>query len=358
MFVSEILREAEYKVQVSGTGQSKSFNVVNVQTGAEVSRHRNRATANMAKDRLMPKPLSPADRLKKIANTDGMKTDRRVGKDAAKDYLDKKGLDTTTDDSKKGKIPDADKPKGLKKVVAKTKSGIAIILKTMAKNFPASVFFLFIGADQFLKDLQTFAKVYEGGNCKRNTPMMQKAQLEFSDRLTSNIVASCVALAAQGLVIKTIRSILAKLGIMAKVSVVGATNPATAWVTAVIWIKYLILWVGAEAAIYGMVKLLEAKWFHAALSDWFMRNFFTKNQLVQWSVGLGYITADSPCYARSPGFVRKEQDEINEENVFETVTKADVKAGIKDIIVNDPKMLAFMKKAKRNKAKGIKAKVT
>ena len=68
MFVSEILREAEYKVQVSGTGQSKSFNVVNVQTGAEVSRHRNRATANMAKDRLMPKPLSPADRLKKIAN--------------------------------------------------------------------------------------------------------------------------------------------------------------------------------------------------------------------------------------------------------------------------------------------------
>jgi len=352
MFVSEILREAEYKVQVSGTGRSKSFNVVNVQTGAEVSRHRNMSMANAAKDRLMPKPLSPADRLKKIANTDGMKTDRRIGKDAAKDYLDKKGVDTTTDD--KGKIPDADKPKGLKKVVAKTKAGIAIILKTMAKNIPASLFFLFIGVDQFLKDLQTFAKVYEGGNCKRNTPIMQKAQLEFSDRLTSNIVASCVALAAQGLVIKSIRKVLAMLGIAAKASVAGA--PVAPWATAVAWITYLLTWIGAEAAIYGMVKLLEAKWFHAALSDWFMRNFFTKNQLVQWSVGLGYITADSPCYARSPGFVRKEQDAISEESVFETVTKADVKAGVKDIIVNDPKMLAFMKKAKRNKAKGIKAK--
>lgn len=352
MFASEILREAEYKVSVSGTGQSKSFNVINVDTGETVGRHRNRGMAQKQIKSLLPKTLSPADKLKNIANKQNLKVDRAKGTSIAQDYLDKKGV-KTPDDSK-GKIPDADKPKGLKKVVAKTKSGIAIILKTMAKNIPASLFFLFIGVDQFLKDLQTFAKVYEGGNCKRNTPIMQKAQLEFSDRLTSNIVASCVALAAQGLVIKQIRKVLAMLGIAAKASVAGA--PVAPWATAVAWITYLITWIGAEAAIYGMVKLLEAKWFHAALSDWFMRNFFTKNQLVQWSVGLGYITADSSCYVRSPGFVRKEQDEISEESVFETVTKSDVKAGVKDIIVNDPKMLAFMKKAKRNKAKGIKAK--
>ena len=44
--------------------------------------------------------------------------------------------------------------------------------------------------------------------------------------------------------------------------------------------------------------------------------------------------------------------------VFETVSKAEIKSGIKDIIVNDPKMMTLMKKAKRNKEKGIKAKAS
>ena len=192
MFVSEIVKEAEYEVQVSGTGRSKSFDVVNVDTGNTVSRHRNMAMANAAKRKLMPKPLSPVDKLKKKANTDTT-TDRRVGKDAAKDYLDKKGLDPDTGD------PKADKLKTPKTgFMARTREKLAAVGKKIGGRGAGFILFMFVAADQFFKDLQVFAKVYEKEGCVKGTPNVNTAHVRFADRLTSNIASACLAIAATG----------------------------------------------------------------------------------------------------------------------------------------------------------------
>jgi len=340
MFVSEIVKEAEYEVQVSGTGRSKSFNVVNVQTGAEVSRHRNMAMANAAKRKLMPKPLSPADKLKNIANQQGQNVDRRVGKDAAKDYLDKKGLDPDTGD------PKADKLKEPKTgFMARTREKLRSVGKAIGGNGAGLILFLFVTADQFFRDLQVFAKVYEKEGCVKGTPNVNKAQVRFADRLTSNIMATCTAIVATGVAMAMVKKILMALRLGALFA--GPVG----------WIGYLISWVGAEAAIYAVIKMLEAKWFHMALSDFLMKSTFTQRSLVDFCVTFKYITKDSSCYSKAPGFIRKESLEVDnfKEPIFESVTKSEIKTGIKDIIMSDPKMLAIMKKAKRNKAKGIKA---
>ena len=310
-----------------------------VDTGAEVSRHRNMAMANAAKRKLMPKPLSPVDKLKKKANTDTT-TDRRVGKDAAKDYLDKKGLDPDTGD------PKADKLKTPKTgFMARTREKLAAVGKKIGGRGAGFILFMFVAADQFFKDLQVFAKVYEKEGCVKGTPNVNTAHVRFADRLTSNIASACLAIAATGVGMKMVKKIMTVLRMGALFA--GPLG----------WIGYLISWVGAEAAIYAVIKMLEAKWFHMALSDFLMKSTFTQRSLVDFCVTFKYITKDSSCYSKAPGFIRKESLEVDnfKEPIFETVTKSEIKTGIKDIIMSDPKMLAIMKKAKRNKAKGIKA---
>ena len=236
------------------------------------------------------------------------------------------------------------KPDG---TVMKTMKGVRDFATKASGGVVGSMVFMFLTYDTLKADLRTFAAVYELTGCKLRDPRMNKAQTRFGDRLTSNVMATCLALVATGMAIKTVKKILVVLR-------AGALFAGPAG-----WIGSLISWVGAEAAIYGMIKMLEAKWFHAAISDYLMNNFFTKRQIVRLCSGFGIIGPDHPCYQKSVGFIRNEAVGDEDQNImFETVSKAEIKSGIKDIIVNDPKMMALMKKAKRNKEKGIKAKAS
>ena len=346
MFVSEILKEAEYKVSVTGTGRSKSFNVINVDTGDTVGRHRNRAMAQNQMKSLSPKALSPADKLKNIANQQGQNVDRSKGTRAADKYLDKKGIEKPDANPKADVDAKPDKLKTPKSgFLARTSSKLKAVGAAIGGRGAGLILFLFVGADQFFRDLQVFAKVYEKEGCVKGTPNVNKAQVRFADRLTSNIMATLTAIVATGVAMAMVKKILMVL------------RAGALFAGPVGWIGYLITWVGAEAAIYAVIKMLEAKWFHAALSDFLMKSTFTQRSLVDFCVTFRYITKDSSCYSKVPGFIRKESLEVDnfQEPIFETVTKSEIKTGIKDIIMNDPKMLALMKKAKRNKAKGIKA---
>ena len=341
MFVSEILSEAEYKIVPFGTGRSKKFNIVSVDSGQVVGSARNRFMAQNQIKSLTKQP-SPADQLKaKSSNT----VDRTKGVKAADDYLDKKGVKDKTVKSNTPK-PDAfEPPKG--GLISKTKEGIKNFAKKVGGGAAGGILFFAVSVDDFLADVETFAKAYEKTGCNIRDKRMNAAQIRFADRLTSNVSATFLGIATGALSIKYAKKILNVLRLGALFA--GPMG----------WIGYLLTWVGAEAAMYAIIKMFEAKWFHAAISDYLMNTTFTKRNLRDWSIGLGYITKDSPCYSQAPGFIRNEAVELDEgQMIFETVTKAEIKSGIKDLIVNDPKMLALMKKAKRNKARDIKAKVT
>lgn len=341
MFVSEILSEAEYKVVPFGSGRNKKFNIVSVDSGQVVGSAKNRAMAqNQIKS--LTQTTSPADKLKAKA-TSSNTVDRSKGVKGANDYLDDKGV-KDKDIKKAGEPAKVKTPVKEPGRIAKTAQGL--------KNFvggggvAGSLVFMFVTVDTLMADLETYANVYKKTDCNLRDNRMNAAQVRFGDRLTSNVMATCVALVGTGLAIKAVKKILMVLR-------AGALFAGPAG-----WIGYLISWVGAEAAIYAMVKMLEAKWFHAAISDYLMNTAFTKRQLVRLASGFGIIGPDHPCYQKSAGFIRKEAvGDEDQDVVFETVSKSEIKAGIKDLIVGDPKMLALMKKAKKNKEKGVKAEV-
>ena len=343
MFVSEILSEAEFKVVPFGSGRNKKFNIVSVDTGQVVGSAKNRAMAqNQIKS--LTKTTSPADKLKAKATSPNT-VDRSKGVKAANDYLDDKGVKDK--DVKKAGEPDKAKtPVKEPGKIAKTAQGIKNFASKAGGGVAGSLVFMFVTVDTLMADLETYANVYKKTDCNLRDKRMNAAQVRFGDRLTSNVMATCVALVGTGLAIKAVKKILMVLR-------AGALFAGPAG-----WIGYLISWVGAEAAIYAMVKMLEAKWFHAAISDYLMNACFTKRQLVRLASGVGIIGPDHPYYQKSAGFIRKEAvGDEDQDVVFETVSKSEIKAGIKDLIVSDPKMLALMKKAKKNKEKGVKAEV-
>ena len=346
MLVNEILSEQDFKV----TGDAKSGWKI-IGPGGIVDTGKYRGEAERKADRLnkasakttAKSTTKPVDDLKSKANTP-QDVDRTKGEKAADKYLDKKGVTDKT--PKTGDTPKKPllNPDGK---IIKTMKGVRNFATAASGGIVGSLVFMFLTYDTLKADLRTFAAVYELTGCKLRDPRMNKAQTRFGDRLTSNVMATCLALVATGMAIKTVKKILMVLR-------AGALFAGPAG-----WIGYLISWVGAEAAIYGTIKMLEAKWFHAAISDYMMNNFFTKRQIVRLASGFGIIGPDHPCYQKSVGFIRNEAVGDEDQNmVFETVSKAEIKSGIKDIIVNDPKMMALMKKAKRNKEKGIKAEVT
>ena len=343
MFVSEILSEAEYKVVPFGSGRNKKFNIVSVDSGQVVGSAKNRAMAqNQIKS--LTQTTSPADKLKAKA-TSSNTVDRSKGVKGANDYLDDKGV-KDKDIKKAGEPAKVKTPVKEPGRIAKTAQGLKNFADKAGGGVAGSLVFMFVTVDTLMADLETYANVYKKTDCNLRDNRMNAAQVRFGDRLTSNVMATALALVGTGLAIKAVKKILMVLR-------AGALFAGPAG-----WIGYLISWVGAEAAIYAMVKMLEAKWFHAAISDYLMNTAFTKRQLVRLASGFGIIGPDHPCYQKSAGFIRKEAvGDEDQDVVFETVSKSEIKAGIKDLIVGDPKMLALMKKAKKNKEKGVKAEV-
>ena len=322
MFVSEILREAEYKVQVSGTGQSKSFNVVNVQTGETVSRHRNSATANAAKDRLMPKPLSPADKLKNKANK-ASDVDRRKGKDAAQDYLNKK-------------------PKPKKRGFIK-ELGKRFYKLPQAKGLGV-VFQLYVGYEDIGNMIHRFNNVYIEAGCNGEDPKVNAYQHGVAEEVTSLFISGAASFAAGGAAatqLKRIKNLKSVIQLMANYTLLA---PAFGW------IARIIAFIGIEAAFYALGKVLGSSTVAEGLANIFKNNMLSKQQLV--NIGR-FLEPD--LYKLCDANKTENFDNSSEEELFvETVSKTAVKKDVMKIIKDDPKLMSMIKKVKKE----TKAKAT
>tara|TARA_B100001057_G_scaffold148139_1_gene148068 strand:- start:1449 stop:2447 length:999 start_codon:yes stop_codon:yes gene_type:complete len=328
MFVSEILSETEYKVTVSGTGQSKSFNVINVDTGETVGRHRNSAMANKQKQSLVKKLPTPADKLKKIANTKGQTVDRAKGVRAADQYLDKK--DKAKDIAKKGKNPKELGKGFLKKLGLGPQKWFGPFLQ------------FYISIDQIGTLIYNFNDIYIKSGCNARDPSVNAYHRAIGQEVTGIFIATAASALAGGAAsrgLKKIKDLKTTLQLIGNITVAAPV---------VGWIARVISFIGIEAAFYALGKALGSSKLAEGMADWFMTTAFTKAQLVD------YVATFDPetykvCQRRDENFV----DSTDEDEYFveQTVSKTAVKNDVMKIIKDDPKLMSMVKKIKSQKTK-------
>jgi hypothetical protein len=259
------------------------------------------------------------------------------------------GLSTKTDpNAAKDKDKDKDKNKDKKtkkpnKVVRSAKAFGRWIATHGPMNALGGIFFLFVTWKDLKADLNTFGRQVEKVECDIKHPLVSKAQIRFADALTANIATTLLAMVATGLVVSRIKKILM------------AFRAGALFAGPVGWLTFLITWAGAEAVIYGATRLFSAGWFHKSISDYFMNTTFTKGQLLKLAMWSGDISPGSPCYKKASGIGPEKMKLPEDANVFEA---PNLKSQTKELIKDDPKLLALLKKAKQNKEKGIKPKVS
>ena len=193
----------------------------------------------------MPKPLSPADKLKNKANK-ASDVDRRKGKDAAQNYLDKK------------------KPKkrrGIKELGKKFYKYIG----PQAKGLGV-VFQLYMGYGDIGNIIRRFNDVYIEAGCNGEDPKVNAYQYAVAEEVTSLFISSAASFGAGGAAatqLKRIKNLKSVIQFMANYTLLAP---------AVGWIARIIAFIGIEAAFYALGKVLGSSTVAEGLANIFKSN--------------------------------------------------------------------------------------
>ena len=332
MFVSEILSEDEkFRVQQFGTGRNRVFNIINPDgntVGSEKQFGRAKATAdkltkqfNKANAVKQAPTTKPVDDLKAKANK-ATDVDRRKGKDAAQNYLDKK------------------KPKkrrGIKEL------GKRFYKLPQAKGLGV-VFQLYVGYEDIGNMIHRFNNVYIEAGCNGEDPKVNAYQHGVAEEVTSLFISGAASFAAGGTAatqLKRIKNLKSVIQLMANYTLLAP---------AVGWIARIISFIGIEAAFYALGKVLGSSIVAEGLANMFRSQYLSKQQMVDYGRFL-----EPDLYKLCDANKTENFDNSSEEELFvETVSKTAVKKDVMKIIKDDPKLMSMIKKVKKE----TKAKAT
>tara|TARA_A100001035_G_scaffold142218_1_gene111763 strand:- start:3729 stop:4736 length:1008 start_codon:yes stop_codon:yes gene_type:complete len=335
MFVSEILSENEGKftVQQFGIGKDKVFNIINPDgntVGSEKQFSRAKATADKLTKQFkkanavkQAPTTKPVDDLKAKANK-ATDIDRRKGKDAAQNYLDKK------------------KPKkrrGIKELGKKFYKYIGPQARGLG-----TVFQLYMGYEDIGNMIRRFNDVYIEAGCNGSDPKVNAYQYAVAEEVTSVFISSAASFAAGGAAatqLKRIKNLKSVIQLMANYTLLAP---------AVGWIARIISFIGIEAAFYALGKVLGSSAVAEGLANMFRSKYLSKQQMVDYGRFL-----EPDLYKLCDANKTENFDNSSEEELFvETVSKTAVKKDVMKIIKDDPKLMKMIKKVKKE----TKAKAT
>ncbi len=284
MKVHHILAEVDYAVVRAGSGRNRVFNIIDPTTGAVVGKERIRGQADAKAKNLTAKSNVAAP---KPSNTPA--------------------LPVTTQ-------PEA--PKSVSKVKKAVKQIVKSPGKTMYNLFLSSPVGRVIGAlisfEQLSTDLDAYANVYAANKCNINAPELNAAQLIITDNIAGGLVSFLTVGA----------STAASLAMLTRFFTVV---PGFGWVLSIIGgasgiaISYLL---GKLARDTGIIK---------GISDFIANTMLSKE------------TLSSLSFPQCDG-ATESIDEAIEFRLQESVSQ--IKAASKDMVMNDPKLLAMLKAAK------------
>lgn len=273
---------------------------------------------------------SPADKLK-------AKADQATSqKDKANQYLDKKGVDP---DDRTPKGPNDKPPKPTKQGILKR------LTKLVGKAGIAGIAFqLYLGYDKAMQQIEIYLKEYEAAGYDITNPRVIKAQKNLHDNISQTFIAGMSAGLGTATAMKYLSSAKKIKNFLLGLRIIGlAAGPIG-------WIVNIVTFVGIEAAIYAISKVLsESKTVQRYMSDWIISEFFTHEALIGGtSQGREKFPSGSPGARSTTGNVYKKWNEsfVVEQEASQQITK-DVIATFKD----DEKLMAMYKKAKKEKAK-------
>lgn len=332
MFVSEILSEndGKFRVQQFGTGKMRVFNIISPDgntVGSEKQFGRAKATADKLTKQFkkanavkQAPTTKPVDDLKAKANK-ATDVDRRKGKDAAQDYLDKKP-----------------KKRGFFKELGKKFYNLP-----QAKGLGV-VFQLYVGYEDIGNMIHRFNNVYIEAGCNGEDPKVNAYQHGVAEEVTSLFISGAASFAAGGAAatqLKRIKNLKSVIQLMANYTLLAPV---------VGWIARIIAFIGIEAAFYALGKVLGSSTVAEGLANIFKNNMLSKQQLV--NIGR-FLEPD--LYKLCDANKTENFDNSSEEELFvETVSKTAVKKDVMKIIKDDPKLMSMIKKVKKE----TKAKAT
>ena len=289
MKVHHILAEVDYTVVSAGSGRNRVFNIIDPTTGAVVGKERIRGQADAKAKNLTAKSNVAAPKPSVAAPT----------------------LPVT---------PDPAAPKPDSKVKTAVKKIVKSPGKAMYNLFLSSpvgrVIGVLISFEQIWTDLDTYANVYAANKCNINAPELNAAQL----RITDNIAGSVVSFLTIG------ASTAASLAMLTRFF---AVVPGFGWILSIIG--------GASgiAISYALGKLAKNAGVINGISDYIANTMLSKE------------TLNSLSFPQCDG-ATESIDEAIEFRLQESVSQ--IKAASKDMVMNDPKLLAMLKAAKAAKA--------
>lgn len=328
MFVSEIITEQEFTFQRDV--KSGTYTILNPQgqpVGSERTPGAARAQVKKLTKNLKTKSAgpSPADKLKSKASST---VDRTKGVDAANKYLDKKGV--TDKETIKTKPTRKGVLKTLRKVVGK--AGIAGI-----------VFQVYIGYDKAMQQIEIYLKEYEAAGYDVTNPRVIKAQKNLHDNISQTFIAAMTAGAVTATAMKVLKGAKGVKNFVNALRGVGMLHPVG-------WILNILSFIGVEAAIYAISKVLSSsETVQKYLSDMVIARIFSHNQLIGGTPqGTKKYPKGSPGAMSTTDKVYKKWNEslMLEKASSQQITKDAIKA-FKD----DDKLMAMYVKAKKLKAK-------
>lgn len=274
------------------------------------------------------KPPSPADKLKAKAD-DIEKRNAR-----AQQYLDDKGVKDT-----KPKGPGSEPPKPTKEGVLKRLRGL------VGKAGIAGIAFqLFLGYDKAVQQIEIYLKEYEAAGYDITNPRVIKAQKNLHDNISQTIIATMAAGLASATAMKYLGTAKKVKNFVQGLRLVGmAAGPIG-------WIVNIVTFVGVEAAIYAISKVLsESETVQKYVADMIVSEFFTHEALVG-----GTMQGRKQFPKGTPG-ARSTIDNVypkwNESFVLEQEESQQITKDIIATFKGDEKLMAMYKKAKKEKTK-------
>jgi len=209
--------------------------------------------------------------------------------------------------------PDSKFKTAVKKIV---KSPSKAMYNLLLSSPVGRVIGVLISYEQIRTDLDTYANVYAANKCNINAPELDAAQL----RITDNIAGSVVSFLTIG------ASTAASLAMLTRFF---AVVPGFGWILSIIG--------GASgiAISYALGKLAQNTGIIKGISDFIANTMLSKE------------TLNTLSFPQCDG-ATESIDEAIEFRLQESVSQ--IKAASKDMVMNDPKLLAMLKAAKAAKA--------
>ena len=282
MRVSQVISEADYTVVSAGSGRNRVFNIIDPTTGAVVGNERIRGQADAKAKNLTAKS------------------------------------NVTKPESPKPESPKPDSK--VKTAVKKIKAAPGKAMYNLFLSSPLGrVAAVLISADQLYVDLDTYAKVYAANKCNNNAPEVSTAQLRIIDNISGSIVSFLTIGAATTASVAATTRALSSLGIVV---------PGLGWLATTI--------IGGAATVGGvglsylLGELAKNTSLVKAISTYVANTMLSKETL-------------SSVIPQCDGAVES-IDETIESKLQESVTQ--IKTASKDMVMNDPKLLAMLKAAK------------